>query len=413
MQSYLMFYKGILGEGTFSTVFKARRRLDGCLYAVKRLKTQIQSERGGEEALKEVCALAALQGCPHIVRYFGCWLEDLHLWIQTELCLPYTLDIFVSGMVNAMDERTRTTSFCPASQDAFGSQPDCPIITPRYDAIQPLQFRIDYDVGKPEDVQTDMGISVSCKIEDCNNEDEDVSTQPVEPSQSTEEDSSSDDAGVPEQIAWMVARVVAETLSYMHEYGIAHLDIRPSNIFLSHSQPSMAGYPFPSEDISSIMDGLMDGTLCLKVGDLGLCCLIQNPLSASEGEARYCAGELINGIDSAHSFGSTSVSAVSSSTSERLVPPPASTSLPLGTAPFHSKPQLDLAKADIFSLGASIYELCKGRPLAGDGELENDISEWHNIRAGIFDETVTSRFSAELIWMLRQVKFYDITINLN
>lgn len=36
----------------------------------------------------------------------------------------------------------------------------------------------------------------------------------------------------------------------------------------------------------------------------------------------------------------------------------------------------DLTKSDIFSLGATMYEVCLGRPLPGDGD------EWQNIRQG-------------------------------
>lgn len=79
--------EGILGEGTFATVFKARRRLDGCLYAVKKVTRCLSTANAKRVALQEVCVLAALQGCPRIIRYFGCWIEDSHLWIQTELCL--------------------------------------------------------------------------------------------------------------------------------------------------------------------------------------------------------------------------------------------------------------------------------------------------------------------------------------
>jgi wee1-like protein kinase len=39
---------------------------------------------------------------------------------------------------------------------------------------------------------------------------------------------------------------------------------------------------------------------------------------------------------------------------------------------------LDLTKADMFSLGASVYELCLGRFLGSSGEEE--MVEWHSIR---------------------------------
>lgn len=39
---------------------------------------------------------------------------------------------------------------------------------------------------------------------------------------------------------------------------------------------------------------------------------------------------------------------------------------------------LDVTRCDVFSLGASVYELCLGRFLGADGE--QGIAEWHSIR---------------------------------
>jgi serine/threonine protein kinase len=81
-----------IGEGSFGTVFKARKRVDGCLYAVKVTRRQMRSEAQRQEMLREVFALAAVsqsalrRECTHIVRYFNAWWEDGRLFIQTELC---------------------------------------------------------------------------------------------------------------------------------------------------------------------------------------------------------------------------------------------------------------------------------------------------------------------------------------
>lgn len=87
--------EGYLGRGNFSEVFKARRRLDGHVYAIKRLNHKIQRDYDGAVMLREVCALATLRQCPYLLQYYGCWIEDSYLWIQTELCLSLTTDIFV------------------------------------------------------------------------------------------------------------------------------------------------------------------------------------------------------------------------------------------------------------------------------------------------------------------------------
>lgn len=66
-------------------------------YAVKRIKKKISSESEGRLVVKESCALASLMSCPYMIRYFGCWIDDGHLHIQTEYCDKGSLDCFVSN----------------------------------------------------------------------------------------------------------------------------------------------------------------------------------------------------------------------------------------------------------------------------------------------------------------------------
>ena len=53
------------------------------LYAIKRIVKTIMSDKEGKLVIREACAHAALVGCPHMIQYFGCWLDDGHLHIQT------------------------------------------------------------------------------------------------------------------------------------------------------------------------------------------------------------------------------------------------------------------------------------------------------------------------------------------
>jgi len=90
----------LLGEGTFSTVICARHRLDGTLFAIKRIREGIVSERQGHTLLREVNALAALQGCEQVVKYHSCWIDNHHLFIQTELCHLGSLEDLISPTPN-------------------------------------------------------------------------------------------------------------------------------------------------------------------------------------------------------------------------------------------------------------------------------------------------------------------------
>mmetsp|Transcript_9958 Transcript_9958/g.20206 ORF Transcript_9958/g.20206 Transcript_9958/m.20206 type:complete len:609 (-) Transcript_9958:680-2506(-) len=76
---------GSLGAGSFCEVLKARNRIDGAIYAVKRTVRRLSTNSERLSALREVFALAALNPHPNILRYHGAWFEDDFetLYIQT------------------------------------------------------------------------------------------------------------------------------------------------------------------------------------------------------------------------------------------------------------------------------------------------------------------------------------------
>ncbi|XP_004494355.1 wee1-like protein kinase [Cicer arietinum] len=92
---------------------------------------------------------------------------------------------------------------------------------------------------------------------------------------------------------------VANALQFIHEKGVAHLDVKPDNIYVKNS--------------------------VYKLGDFGCATLIDNSLPIEEGDARYMPQEVLN----------------------------------------ENYDHLD--KVDIFSLGASIYELIRRLPLPESG----------------------------------------------
>lgn len=98
---------GILGSGTFSDVYKVQSKKDGQLYAVKKRKTQLRSERDRYRALAEVRCMQSLQsdisgGSQHesfgthtvnslyLLFFFQAWQEDGFFYCQTELCCRET-----------------------------------------------------------------------------------------------------------------------------------------------------------------------------------------------------------------------------------------------------------------------------------------------------------------------------------
>ncbi|KAL7504382.1 hypothetical protein ACHAXN_002045 [Cyclotella atomus] len=86
-----------------------------------------------------------------------------------------------------------------------------------------------------------------------------------------------------------------------------------------------------------------------KLGDFGLVSKIENHDDVEEGDSRYMSMELLSGdLD-------------------------------------------DLTKSDIFSLGATMYEICLGRPLPENGQ------EWQDIRHGILQPMNNTAFELQMI----------------
>eukprot|EP00755_Sulcionema_specki_P003868 Sspe_Gene.28678::Locus_13148_Transcript_2_2_Confidence_0.667_Length_1774::g.28678::m.28678/K06632/WEE1; wee1-like protein kinase len=85
--TYATLFKEIclLGRGNFGHVVQAQHQLDLGHYAVKISNTAIGGLRDRNARLREAQALARCS-CPHIVRYYSCWIEDKQLYLQTEFC---------------------------------------------------------------------------------------------------------------------------------------------------------------------------------------------------------------------------------------------------------------------------------------------------------------------------------------
>eukprot|EP01031_Cornospumella_fuschlensis_P026185 gene26185-31619_t len=383
-----------IGEGNFSQVFAVRHRLDGSLYAIKKNKVGIQTENHLRYLLRETNALAALRGQRGIIGYYGVWVEEGVLYIQMELCAGGSVEDLVSATPTQ-----GSLMYVERLKRGLGS------------------------VGKGSGVRIERNRSDSYISDSGGTETGEFLTQPTSmPSSPISTGHKS--MGINEELAWALLREVGEGLACMHAKGLVHLDIRPANVFICAGEGGLVGEmawwddQFGEEEqggnkaaakgnslFSAVMGGggmmslntprgpsatplfalppassplpplatarasyeqhIISGRLKIKIGDFGHVRGIKEAGAVIEGDSRYCARELIN-------------------------------------SDCHS---LDLTKADIFSLGASVYELCLGRGLGKGGD--EAMAEWHSIRDGNLDSQFLGRYSPSLVSLIQAMLHHE------
>ncbi|NXJ00745.1 WEE2 kinase, partial [Psophia crepitans] len=227
-----------IGVGEFGSVYKCIKRLDGCVYAIKRSKRPLAGSSDEQLALREVYAHAVLGHHPHVVRYYSAWAEDDHMIIQNEHCNGGSLQ-------DALLENAKLGHYFPESE------------------------------LKDILLQVSMG------------------------------------------------------LKYIHNSGLVHLDIKPSNIFICHK---LAVVSPDGQEESDSEDEFSSGVV-YKIGDLGHVTSITNP-QVEEGDRRFLANEILQ------------------------------------------EQYCYLPKADIFALALTVALAAGTAPLPHNGAM------WHHIREG-------------------------------
>ncbi|NXP09400.1 WEE2 kinase, partial [Thinocorus orbignyianus] len=227
-----------IGVGEFGSVYKCIKRLDGCVYAIKRSKRPLAGSSDEQLALREVYAHAVLGHHPHVVRYYSAWAEDDHMIIQNEHCNGGSLQ-------DALLEKAKLGQYFPEAE------------------------------LKEILLQVSMG------------------------------------------------------LKYIHNSGLVHLDIKPSNIFIC--QKLAVTSPAVQEESDS-EDEFSSGVV-YKIGDLGHVTSITNP-QVEEGDRRFLANEILQ------------------------------------------EQYCYLPKADIFALALTVALAAGSAPLPHNGTM------WHHIRKG-------------------------------
>lgn len=235
-----------LGRGGFGEVFKARNKVDGQLYAIKKVKARSKSAL--DPVLSEVTVLSRLNH-PNVVRYFAAWIDDgiaLDDHFDSESSGDETLSSLITG----------------------GQRPILPTSSRGLDFISSSNAHVIF--GNDNDVDT-MAEELS---QDDSSDDEDVDQSSESDRGQTEPDEDKVDGNIPTIEAksgsasqvqatwtvlyiqmeyckpetlrdlinsglqanvaegWRLFRQIVQGLVHIHAASIVHRDLKPENIFI-------------------------------------------------------------------------------------------------------------------------------------------------------------------------------------
>lgn len=249
--------ESFIASGTFGDVYKCANYLDGMEYAIKKSAIQVAGTNAEHLARKEVFAHAALKSHPHIVAYYSSWIENGHLYIQTEYCNGGSLETAINDQKKIFTE---------------------------------------------------------CGLRRLTNH-------------------------------------IAKGLKHIHSLHLAHMDIKPSNIFINKIDTLLSS----DEELDDVDRDDID--LVYKIGDLGHVIVVDEPYDVIDGDCRYMPKELLN------------------------------------------EDYNYLQKADVFSFGMTLYEAAGGGPLPKNGD------EWQRLRSG--DIPYLNKYSSTFNQIIRSMLHPD------
>lgn len=284
-----------LGKGGFGEVVKAKNRLDGRLYAIKKIRLDPRDSEDLRKILREVQTLSSLHH-QYVVRYYATWFEGKHFSLMQEqlLLIVNEIDEDGSGWKDSEDEDFTEDESMSEYDDE--DDEDVSVLQKRFDFLSTEQSKSrSYSAIKfaaeEEDSSSELEAGESSyddktvssmddfidfapdgnesstvsgkklaltrrvidKLKSRRNRTDDSDNGSRGRSQRTrvlyiqmeycEKKTLRDiiDDGVDEEDAWKLFRQILEGLVHIHSQGMIHRDLKPSNIFLDSNNDVKIG----------------------------------------------------------------------------------------------------------------------------------------------------------------------------
>lgn len=279
-----------LGKGGFGEVIKARNRLDGRLYAIKKIRLDPRDSEDLRKILREVHSLSSLHH-QYVVRYFATWFEDEDgasfkgsddesFSDESESEYDDEEDGDVSAYkqqfhdflsVDNHKSKSKSKSYSAIrfddDDDESSSEEEDDDSTPYDGTIGDdsddfISFARDDDTdgGSTSDATTDTASTKKQRLvrkafNNLKKKSEEKSTESQKrvhqhrtrvlyiQMEYCEKKTLRDviDEGIDEQEAWRLFRQILEGLVHIHSQGMIHRDLKPANIFLDSNNDVKIG----------------------------------------------------------------------------------------------------------------------------------------------------------------------------
>ncbi|KAL1623929.1 eukaryotic translation initiation factor 2-alpha kinase [Neofusicoccum ribis] len=282
---------GRLGKGGYGEVVKARNKLDGGVYAIKKIRQNTSAAL--TEVLSEVMLLSKMNH-PYVVRYYSAWPEqDYSNAIDTETeteSVIFTEDTFSDGGPNIEFGRSNTGGLDFISSSGypkveFGDDTDSEEDSEDEESSDDGSESDDGAVGTNSPLKLKRRTSGSrsrparttlyIQMEFCERQ-----TLRDLIRQGLHKDSNQ---------AWRLLRQILEGLVHIHSHGIIHRDLKPDNIFIDTAvNPRIGDFGLATSGQYQIADRrAANGSIVSNTG---------GEMTRSVGTALYVAPELKSGV---------------------------------------------------------------------------------------------------------------------
>lgn len=294
----------LLGSGGFAPVYVCRKKIDGRLYAIKKV---VMTESQSEKVLREVQTLAALNH-KNIVRYYDAWVEH---GCEEEL------RSFIDSETNEDEEGSSSGSYSGLDSTEGGSSPSSNSMdsTTSYSSSE---SESNADEGSEETVSINSRSFLHRSKGDTNKLSSSKHYQTLYIQMELcsarslrhliDESDSNGSCGIfvsenGEKVAVSILRQLLSVIAHTHRERIVHRDLKPDNVlFEMESSPTnhdIGTIRVADFGLARVLFGVKRNASIMEVDELSVASSTQmhNNITGNCGSVLYCAPEQEKGLE--------------------------------------------------------------------------------------------------------------------